>query len=138
MKNLLLTITLFFSTSILIAQNFNQPSQYNNVCDDNNDGFAFFYLDEVSFEILANLNSQSYVITHHETQTEAQTGTNALPSPYFNINPSTQTIFARIVTVASGQVTIMPYNLNVNPTDKELIKYIERVTNPNYTDISRY
>ena len=29
-------------------------------------------------------------------------------------------------------------NLNVNPTDKELIKYIERVTNPNYTDISRY
>ncbi len=115
MKNLLLIITLFFSTSILIAQNFNQPSQYNNVCDDNNDGFASFYLDEVSFEILANLNSQSYVITHHETQTEAQTGTNALPSPYFNINPSTQTIFARIVTVASGQVTIMPYNLNVNP-----------------------
>ena len=115
MKNLLLTITLFFSTSILIAQNFNQPSQYNNVCDDNNDGFAPFYLDEVSFEILANLNSQSYVITHHETQTEAQTGTNALPSPYFNINPSTQTIFARIVTVATGQVTIMPYNLNVNP-----------------------
>ena len=29
-------------------------------------------------------------------------------------------------------------NLNVNPTDKELIKYIERMTNPNYTDISRY
>ena len=115
MKKLLLIITLFFSTSILIAQNFNQPAQYNNVCDDNNDGFASFYLDEVSFEILANLNSQSYVITHHETQTEAQTGTNALPSPYFNINPTTQTIFARIVTVASGEFTIRPYNLNVNP-----------------------
>jgi uncharacterized repeat protein (TIGR01451 family) len=116
MKKSLLILALFFSTSILIAQNFNQPSQYNNVCDDNNDGFASFYLDEVSFEILANLNSQSYVITNHETQTEAQTGTNALPSPYFNIIPTTQTIYARIVTVASGQVTIMPYNLNVNPT----------------------
>lgn len=116
MNKLLLFLALFFSTSILLAQNFNQPSQFNNVCDDNNDGFASFYLDEVSFEILANLNSQSYVITNHETQTEAQTGTNALPSPYFNIIPTTQTIFARIVTVASGQVTIMPYTLNVNPT----------------------
>ena len=29
-------------------------------------------------------------------------------------------------------------NLNVEPTDKELIKYIERVTNPIHTDISRY
>jgi hypothetical protein len=42
MKNLLLIITLFFSNSILIAQNFNQPALYNNVCDDNNDGFAPF------------------------------------------------------------------------------------------------
>ena len=115
MKKLLLLITLFFSTSILFAQNFDQPQQYNSACDDDNDGFASFFLDEISFEILANLNSQSYVITHHETQTEAQTGTNALTSPYFNINPITQTIFARILTIASGQITIMPYNLNVNP-----------------------
>ena len=115
MKKLLLILTLFFSTSILFAQNFNQPSQYNNVCDTNNDGFASFYLAEISFEILANLNSQSYVITHHETQTEAQIGINPLPSPYFNISPTQQTVFARIVTVATGQVTIMPYNLNVNP-----------------------
>jgi len=129
MKKLLLILTLFFSTSILFAQNFNQPSQYNNVCDDNNDGFASFYLDEISFEILANLNSQSYVITHHETQTEAQTGTNALPSPYFNINPTTQTIFARIVTVATGQVTILPYNLNVNPTPSASTQTISACSN---------
>ena len=115
MKKLLLILALFFSTSILLAQNFNQPSQFNNVCDDNNDGFASFYLEEISFEILANVNPQSYVVTHHETQTDAQNGANALTSPYFNINLTTQTIFARILTVASGQVTIMPYNLNVNP-----------------------
>jgi len=115
MKKLLLILSLFFSTSILVAQNFNQPSQYNNVCDDNNDGFASFSLDEISFEILANLNSQSYVISHHETLSEAQTGTNSLSSPYFNINPTSQAVFARIVTVATGQVTVMPYNLNVNP-----------------------
>lgn len=115
MKKLLLIIALFFSTSILIAQNFNQPAQYNNICDDNNDGIASFYLDEISFEILANLNSQSYVITHHETLLQAQNGTNALTSPYLNVTPSNQSVFARIVTIATGQVTIMPYNLNVNP-----------------------
>ncbi|WP_264520328.1 T9SS type A sorting domain-containing protein [Flavobacterium sp. N1994] len=115
MKKLLLLLTLFFSTSLLIAQNFNQPSQFNTVCDDNNDGFASFYLDEISFEILGNLNSQDYVITHHETQTEAQTGINPLSSTYFNIVPLSQTLYARIVTVTSGQVTILPYSLNVNP-----------------------
>jgi uncharacterized repeat protein (TIGR01451 family) len=115
MKKSLLILALFFTTSILLAQNFNQPSQFNSVCDDNNDGFASFYLEEISFEILANVNPQSYVVTHHETQTDAQNGASALTSPYFNINLTTQTIFARILTIASGQITIMPYNLNVNP-----------------------
>ena len=89
MKKLLLVFTLFFSTSILVAQNFNQPSQFNNVCDDNNDGIATFWLEEISFEILGNVNPQDYVVTHHETQTDAFVGANALSSPYSNINPST-------------------------------------------------
>jgi len=115
MKKSLLILTLFFSTSILWAQSFNQPSQFNNVCDDNNDGLASFSLNEISFEILANLDPQSYLITHHETQTEAQTGTNALSSPYVILTPFAQTVWARIVKIASGQVTILPYNLSVNP-----------------------
>lgn len=116
MKKLLLVFALFFSTSILVAQNFNQPSQFNNVCDDNNDGIAVFYFEEISFEILGNLNAQDYVVTHHETQTDAATGANALPSPYLNINPFAQTIFARIVTIATSQVTIVTYSLGVNLT----------------------
>ncbi|NNT70732.1 T9SS type A sorting domain-containing protein [Flavobacterium sp. IMCC34852] len=116
MKKLLLVLILFFSTSILVAQNFNQPSQFNNVCDDDNDGIAAFWLGEISFEILGNLNAQDYVITHHETQTDAATGANALSSPYLNINPFNQTIFVRIVTVATNEVTILTYNLTVNPT----------------------
>jgi uncharacterized repeat protein (TIGR01451 family) len=116
MKKLLLVLALFFSTSILIAQNFNQPTLYNNVCDDNNDGIAVFWLGEISFEILGSLNAQDYVISHHETQTDAVTGANPLLSQYLNINPFTQTIFVRIVTVATSEVTILTYNLTVNPT----------------------
>lgn len=115
MKKLLLTFILFFSTSILLAQNFNQPSQFNNVCDDNNDGIAEFWLGEISFEILGNLNPQDYAITHHETQADAATGANPMSSPYSNIVPNTQIVFVRIVTLATNQVTILTYNLNVNP-----------------------
>lgn len=114
MKKLLLFLCLFFSTSILVAQNFNQPTQFNNVCDDNNDGIATFYLGEITFEILGNLNAQDYVITHHETLSDAQTGAYPLSSPYNNINPFNQKIFVRIVTVATNQVTIMDYDLTVN------------------------
>ena len=116
MKKSLLILTLFFSTSIFWAQNFNQPSQFNNVCDDNNGGFASFYLEGISYEILGNLNSQDYVITYHETQTQAEIGVNPMSSSYINITPTLQTIFARIVTVATQQFTILQVNLNVNPT----------------------
>jgi hypothetical protein len=116
MKKKLLTFILFFATSFLVAQSFNQPNIYNNVCDDNNDGIAAFWLGEISFEILGNLNAQDYVISHHETQVDAATGANALVSPYFNITPNQQTLFARIVTIATGDISIIAYPLNVNPS----------------------
>lgn len=115
MKKQLLTFILFFATSLLVAQSFNQPSFYNNVCDDNNDGFAAFWLGEISFEILANLNAQGYQITHHETQADATLGANALSSPYINVSPNQQILFARIVTIANGDVAIVSYPINVNP-----------------------
>jgi uncharacterized repeat protein (TIGR01451 family) len=114
MKKLLLTFALFFSTSILLAQNFNQPSEFNNVCDDNNDGIASFWLGEITYEILGNLNPQDYAISHHETQADAAIGVNPMPSPYMNINPTPQEMFARIVNVLTNEVTILTYNLNVN------------------------
>jgi uncharacterized repeat protein (TIGR01451 family) len=115
MKQRLLLLILFFSIALVTAQNFNQPSQFNTICDDNNDGFAAFALGEISFEILGNLNAQDYVITHHETQTDAVTGVNALSSPYTNINPFQQTIFTRILTVTTNEVTVLSYTLIVNP-----------------------
>lgn len=113
MKKQLLFLILFFCTSFLTAQNFNQPSQFNNVCDDDTDGIASFWLGEISFEILGNLNPQEYIITHHETQTDATIGSNPLSSPYMNL-VNNQIIFARIVTVATSDVTILTYQLSVS------------------------
>jgi uncharacterized repeat protein (TIGR01451 family) len=116
MKKLLLLVTFLFSTSVFFAQGLNQPSLYNNVCDDNNDGFSSFYLGEISFEIVQGLNAADYTITHHETLTDATLGANSLSSPYMNTNPFTQVIHARVVTNSTGAVQIVTYNLNVNLT----------------------
>ncbi len=114
MKKLLLLFLLFFATSNLMAQ-FTQPSQFNYTCDDDSDGFAFFYLGEITAEIVGNLNYLDYTITHHATQADAQTGANPLSGNYFNTVPFTQTIYARIVTNANGQVDIMVYQLYASP-----------------------
>ena len=116
MKKLLFLVILFFSTSILTAQTFTQPTQYNTVCDDNNDGFASFYLGEITYEILGNLNASDYVITHHGTSDDAEIGANPLPSQYYNISSWSQTIYVRIVTVATSAVQYFTYELHVNPT----------------------
>lgn len=114
MKKLVLSITLLLSTFIVVAQGLNQPTTFNNVCDDNGDGFSSFYLGEISFEILQGLNSNNYTVSHHETLTDATVGVNALSSPYFNFNPFQQTIHARVVNNATSEFQIVSYQLNVN------------------------
>ncbi|HNP31787.1 MAG TPA: T9SS type A sorting domain-containing protein [Flavobacterium sp.] len=116
MKKLLLLFTLFFSISVAISQNFNQPTIYNNACDANNDGIASFSIAEISFEILENYNENVYTITHHETSTDAEMGVNPLPDTYTNISPNTQTIYTRITENATGTVSFFSYQLHVNPS----------------------
>ena len=110
MKKLLILFMLAFTLSIS-AQTINQPSQFNTVCDDNNDGFSTFLLFQIGAEISGS--SANLAVTHHLTQAEAATGSNPLPSTYTNIvNP--QLIFARVVNLSNNQVQIITYNLTVN------------------------
>lgn len=112
MKKTLLLFFLSIFTGIY-AQGPFQPTQFNTVCDDNNDGFALFFMQEITSEIIGN--STFYSVTHHLSQAEATNGTNAIVGDYTNVsNP--QTIFARVITLPTGQVQIIPYNLTVNPT----------------------
>ncbi|OYU84665.1 MAG: hypothetical protein CFE24_05745, partial [Flavobacterium sp. BFFFF2] len=67
------------------------------VCDDDeNDGFScLFVLNAKDSEITGG--QTGLVVTYHETQTDAQNGVNALVSPYCNINPTTQTVYVRVI-----------------------------------------
>ena len=114
MKKLLLLLFVLFSSSIIFSQTLNQPSQSNNVCDVNNDGYATFFMQEIANEIVGN--NQNLVVTHHETQTDANFGINPLPATYFNIVPNSQTIYARVVNTVTSQVQVISYALNVLPS----------------------
>lgn len=114
MKKLLLLLFVLFSSSIIFSQTLNQPSQSNNVCDVNNDGYATFFMQEIANEIVGN--NQNLVVTHHETQTDANFGINPLPATYFNIVPNSQTIYARVVNTVTSQVQVISYALNVHPS----------------------
>ncbi len=112
MKKALLLLLFLFTNSIIFSQSLNQPSQFNNVCDDNNDGFALFLMQEIGTEITGN--NQNLVVTHHLTQADAANNVNPLPFTYTNVvNP--QLIFARVRNTVTNQVQITTYLLNVNP-----------------------
>lgn len=64
-------------------------------CDSDNDGFEVFNLTNV----FANCATPNFLLTYHETQTDAETGVNAIVNPeaYTNMNPF-QIIYVRVET----------------------------------------
>ncbi|MEY3499099.1 MAG: putative adhesin [Bacteroidota bacterium] len=116
MKKLLLLFTLL--TSIFFfgqATTLNQPTQYNRICDDNNDGYATFSMQEISAEILGQITINN-LVTHHLNQSDASSGNNPLPNSYTNVVTGSQLVFARVLNITTNQVQIIAYNLIVTPT----------------------
>ena len=97
------------------------------VCDDDNNGFAVFDLNSKDAEII---NGQTDVeITYHETLADAQNGIpgTEIPSPYFNIVPFNQVVFARVAN-------LVPPNLLPCYTIVELeliVSELPPITQPN-------
>jgi gliding motility-associated-like protein len=69
-------------------------------CDEDNDGFASFDLEERTLEIIGG--ELDTAVTYHDTQTDAETGDNALASPYTNIVINVQTIYIRLTNTITG------------------------------------
>ncbi|NRD24954.1 T9SS type B sorting domain-containing protein, partial [Winogradskyella litoriviva] len=70
------------------------------VCDDDNDGFAEFDLEQ---RTIAITNSEpNVVITYHETEIDADSGANALTSPYTNIVANNQMLYVRSENTITG------------------------------------
>ncbi|MBF8151627.1 hypothetical protein ITJ86_17160, partial [Winogradskyella sp. F6397] len=92
-----------------------QPLIY---CDPDNDGTGVFTLTDADAEITGGATGLE--VTYHETETNANTGANAIDTTvdYFNIVQNAQTLYARIEspTIATDCATIVELELIVEPT----------------------
>ncbi|MCF6133227.1 T9SS type B sorting domain-containing protein [Flavobacterium wongokense] len=88
------------------------PAQAYSICDNNQDGFGTFNLNSLTNDILQGAN---YTITYHETFDDAQLGNNPLSSPYDNVTPFTQFIYALAVDNINGCRSVIPIELEVKP-----------------------
>ena len=87
------------------------------LCDVNNPGdeMEAFNLESKTFEITGG--NADIIITYHETQADADAGTNPLSSPYINQVPQPQTIYIRAEGATTGCLLTQGFTLDlvVNP-----------------------
>ncbi|RLA26372.1 MAG: hypothetical protein DRQ63_08385, partial [Gammaproteobacteria bacterium] len=88
------------------------------VCDVDNDGFAFFALTSKDLEIIGG--EPDVTVSYYETLLDAQEAVFALTDPYMNINTPTQIVYARaeysLPPVGTGCYRVVELELMVNPT----------------------
>ncbi|MBK9673448.1 MAG: hypothetical protein IPO70_14735 [Bacteroidetes bacterium] len=89
------------------------------VCDTDQNGIYEFDLTTLSAGILG-ANPSGNVISYHETQTDAQMGTNpiSLTQPYFNIIPYLQTLWVNVTNPLTGCYGIIPIQIKVNESPR--------------------
>lgn len=86
-------------------------------CDDDEDGIAVFMLTDNDVHVLGTQDMADFLpITYYESETDANDGTNAIPTPeaYTNTgNP--QTIWVRLENADTGCARVTPFVIEVNP-----------------------
>lgn len=95
---------------------------FNDLCDDDGDGFVIVDLTENITDIVANPND--YQITYHTTQAGADTGTNPIGNPgaYSLPAPGSVTIYVRIKSFQDHcySVSRLIYNTVARPSLNQL------------------
>ncbi|NNL33656.1 MAG: hypothetical protein HKO80_10655, partial [Flavobacteriaceae bacterium] len=102
-------------------------------CSDTTD-VASIDLTQFNAEVLGGQTAANFTITYHESQAEADAGSNPLASPYSNItNP--QTIYVRIENNATGCfMTFITFEISVNPNPSLIVPTPLEVCDDNVPD----
>ncbi|SDS75761.1 T9SS type B sorting domain-containing protein [Winogradskyella sediminis] len=81
------------------------------VCDDDNDGFAEFDLEQRTIEVING--EPNVAISYHETQTDAENGENAITGLYTNIVANSQIIYVRSENTITGCYSLTEQTLEL-------------------------
>ena len=83
------------------------------VCESDGDGIGVFELTSKDVEALGG--QTGVTVSYHETQSDADTNTSPLSSPYTNTTAYSQIVFIRLENNTTGCFSTMPLELSVNP-----------------------
>ena len=94
-----------------------------NTCDNNNDGDlsngqVTTNLLDLNSTVLSNQDAMEYSITYHNTQADADNGTNSIltPNAYYNLTPNIEEVFVRIENnLFTDCFDTTSFNIIVNP-----------------------
>src|SRR5690554_5988060 len=91
-----------------------QISDYE-ICDVNSDGFGAFDLSTKIDEILDGANASDYIITFHETYSDAQSNAYPIIDPvFYNMIPYVQVMYVRIENLNDSTFEIDSFDLIVH------------------------
>lgn len=125
MKKLVLLLIIVFSVSSNAQIIVNPPVANLVVCDDDNDGFAWF---DLSFQTpVITLGEPNLTVTYHGTLVDAQNAVLTLPNLYENDsayldfpitnvsdpNYGTGGVWSRVESITSNEINIFPFALEV-------------------------
>ena len=116
----------FLSFELIVnpIPNITQPSDLL-ICDDiSADGITSIDLSQKDNEIT---NSQTnLIVTYHFSQSDADSGSNAIPLPYTNTN-QTETLYVRVINSQTGCINTTTLNISVlnNPVINTESHYID-------------
>ena len=88
-----------FNIEVIPGVTANQPNDMS-LCDDNNDGEAIFDLTQAEAEIIGMQNPGSLNISYHESQNDADAGTNPLNANNYLSEAYQNTIFVRVANAS--------------------------------------
>jgi len=114
MKKTVLFLLLLMGVAVKAQVAYPAPSLF--VCDDDNDGYTEFDLTVNNIQILGGQNPADFTVTYYETAAEAQVDVGAIDTNvlYVNIIVNTQTIYARVTEIATGNYDTTSFNLVVD------------------------
>ncbi|WP_010518682.1 T9SS type B sorting domain-containing protein [Croceivirga radicis] len=94
----------------------NKPRDLN-VCDANNDGEAIFDLSQTWNEIIGAQSTNGLIITYHETQEDADSGSNELSSDSYLSASLEKTIYVRLANQSNDACfSTTNFNVRINET----------------------
>lgn len=116
------TVTGCVNTTNTFDININSEPQIQTIpassfCDDDADGIVSnIDLESLIPSILGSLDPNNHTVTFHSSAMDAQSGDNALPSPFTNDTANLQTLFVRVENTNTGCVNSSTFfNVIVQP-----------------------